>query len=116
MTLKAFKNLIARYPELELKHESGWYNVYHTSKIMDKTLCWFSSGQQMTHIVTTFSLIYCSYYRRFELTSNKSVDVRDINKAKKFLDHAVNDMNKLILLKKEFNNNLNELSIKEDFE
>lgn len=114
MTLKAFKNLIAKYPELELKHEGGWYNVYHTSKIMDKTLCWFSSGQQMTHIVTTFSIIY--YYRRFEVTSNKSVDVRDINKAKKFLDHAVNDLNKIILLKKEFGNDINELSVKEDFE
>lgn len=116
MTLKAFKNLIAKYPELELRHEGCWYNVYHSSNVMEKTLCWFSSGQQMTHIVTTFSIIYCSYYRRFEVTSNKSVDVRDINKAKKFLDHAVNDLNKIILLKKEFGNDINELSVKEDFE
>jgi len=116
MTLKAFKNLIAKYPELELKHEGGWYNVYHTSKIMNNTLCWFSSGQQMTHIVTTFTIVYGSYYKCFEVTSYKSVDVRDINKAKKFLDHAVNDLNKIILLKKEFGNDINELSVKEDFE
>ena len=116
MTLKAFKSLIAKYPELELKHEGGWYNVYHTSKIMDKTLCWYSSGQQMAHIVNSFSIIYCSYYRRFELTSYKSVDVRDVNKAKKFLDHAVMDMNKIIMMNKEFRNDINELSVKEDFE
>lgn len=116
MTLKAFKNLIAKYPELELKHESGWYNVYHTSKIMDKTLCWYSSGKQMAHLITTFILIYSSYYKRFEIDPLQTVDVGDINKAKKFLEHSLNDLNKLILLKKEFNNNLNELSIKEDFE
>ena len=116
MTLKAFKNLIAKYPELELKHESGWYNVYHTSKIMDKTLCWYSTGQQMAHLITSFSIIYSSYYKKFELNPYKSVDVRDINKAKKFLDHAVSDLNKLIMLQKEFNININELSIKEDFE
>lgn len=116
MTLNAFKNLIARYPELELKLEGGWYNVYHTSKIMDKTVCWYATGYQIAHIVTSFSIIYCSYYKNFELTSHKSVDVGDINKAKKFLDHAVNDLNKLILLKKEFGNDINELSVKEDFE
>jgi hypothetical protein len=116
MTLKAFQNLIARYPELELENESGWYNVYHTSKIMDKTLCWYSTGKEMAHLITSFTLIYSSYYKRFELAPYKTVDVCDINKAKKFLEHSLNDLNKLILLKKEFNNNLNELSIKEDFE
>ena len=67
MTPKAFKNLIAKYPELELKHEGGWYNVYHTSYIMDKTLCWYSTGKELAHLITSFSLIYSSYYKRFEL-------------------------------------------------
>ena len=116
MTLKAFKNLIAKYPELELKHEGGWYNVYHTSKIMNKTLCWYSSGKQMAHLITTFILIYSSYYKRFEIATHQTVDVGDINKAKKFLDHAIMDLNNIILLKKEFGNDINELSVKEDFE
>ena len=116
MTLKAFKSLIAKYPELELRHEGCWYNVYHTSKIMDKTLCWYSSAKQMTHLVTSFSVIYGSYYKKFEITPYRTVVVRDINKAKKFLDHAVDDLNKIVLMKKTFDNNLNELSVKEDFE
>ena len=116
MTLKAFKSLIAKYPELELRHEGCWYNVYHTSNIMEKTLCWYSSAKQMTHLVTSFSVIYGSYYKKFEITPYRIVDVRDINKAKKFLDHAVDDLNKIVLMKKTFDNNLNELSVKEDFE
>ena len=116
MTLKAFKSLIAKYPELELRHEGCWYNVYHSSNIMEKTLCWYSSAKQMTHLVTSFSVIYGSYYKKFEITPYRTVVVRDINKAKKFLDHAVDDLNKIVLMKKTFDNNLNELSVKEDFE
>ena len=116
MTLKTFKNLIAKYPELELRHEGCWYNVYHSSNIMEKTLCWYSSAKQMTHLVTSFSVIYGSYYKKFEITPYRTVVVRDINKAKKFLDHAVDDLNKIVLMKKTFDNNLNELSVKEDFE
>ena len=70
----------------------------------------------MTHLVTSFSVIYGSYYKKFEITPYRIVDVRDINKAKKFLDHAVDDLNKIVLMKKTFDNNLNELSVKEDFE
>lgn len=115
MTLKAFKNLIANYPELELKHENRWYNVYHTS-IVDKIFCYYSTGNQMARMVTSFAIIYSSYNREFELKRDKSIEVKDINKAKKILENTLNDLNRIILFKKEFTNNLNVLSIKEDFE
>lgn len=115
MTLKAFKNLIAKYPELELKYEDGWYNVYHTS-MAGKILCYYATGYEMAHLITSFLIIYSSYNRQFDFNKNRSIDVKDINKAKKILDNSLNDLNKLILMKKEFENNLNELSVKEDFE
>ena len=105
MTLKEFQKLIAEYPELEMKHEGGWYNVYHNSKIFDKSIFWYSSLYRSANLTTTFSIVYSSYNRRIEVTQYKSIDVTSVNKAKKIIDNTLNDLNKIILIKKEFVNN-----------